>query len=50
MDGWYEKYLELVQENALLRREIQEMQDSIQKCYIRIAELREESDAKSRNS
>ena len=50
MDGWYEKYLELVQENALLRREIQEMQDSIQKCYIRIAELREESDAKSSNS
>tara|TARA_B100000424_G_scaffold268852_1_gene264515 strand:- start:3341 stop:3493 length:153 start_codon:yes stop_codon:yes gene_type:complete len=50
MNGWYERYLELEKENAILRKEIAQMQDSMQKSYIRIKELREELDAKDRNS
>jgi len=47
MDGWYEKYLALKQENALLRKEVQQLQEQVQKSYIRISEL---IDEKSSNS
>jgi hypothetical protein len=50
MDGWYERYLTLEKENALLRKEIQQMQDQIQKSYIRIAELRSKLHEKNSNS
>ena len=50
MDGWYERYIALEKENAILKKEVRQMQDQIQKAYIRISELREESDAKSSNS
>lgn len=39
MDGWYERYLALEQENALLRKEVQQLQEQLQKSYIRISEL-----------
>ena len=47
MDGWYERYLTLEKENAMLRKEIQQMQDQIQKYYIRIKELIDEKDSNS---
>jgi len=47
MDGWYEKYIELEKENALLRKEIQQMQDQIQRAYIRIKELIDEKNSSS---
>ena len=47
MDGWYEKYIELEKENALLRKEIQQMQDQVQKSYIRIKELIDEKNSNS---
>ena len=47
MDGWYERYIALARENALLRKEIQQMQDQIQKSYIRIKELIDEKDSNS---
>ena len=47
MDGWYERYIALERENALLRKEIQQMQDQIQKSYIRIKELIDEKDSNS---
>ena len=47
MDGWYERYLTLEKENAMLRKEIQQMQDQIQKSYIRIKELNDEKDSNS---
>lgn len=50
MDGWYERYLKLERENALLRNSVSELQDQVQKSYIRIAELRKELDEKNSNS
>ena len=47
MDGWYEKYLTLERENAMLRKEIQQMQDQVQKAYIRIKELIDEKNSNS---
>mgnify|MGYP001281898593 FL=1 len=47
MDGWYERYLALESENAMLRKEIQQMQDQIQKSYIRIKELIDEKNSNS---
>ena len=47
MDGWYEKYLTLERENAMLRKEIKQMQDQIQKSYIRIKELLDEKNSNS---
>lgn len=47
MDGWYERYIALERENAMLRKEIQQMQDQIQKSYIRIKELIDEKDSNS---
>ena len=47
MDGLYERYIALERENAMLRKEIQQMQDQIQKSYIRIKELIDEKDSNS---
>ena len=47
MDGWYERYIALERENAMLRKEIQQMQDQIQKSYIRIKELIDEKNSNS---
>ena len=47
MDGWYERYIALERENALLRKEIQQMQDQIQISYIRIKDLIDEKDSNS---
>ena len=47
MDGWYERYIALERENAILKKEVQQMQDQIQKAYIRISELIDEKDSNS---
>lgn len=47
MDGWYERYIALERENAMLRKEIQQMQDQVQKAYIRIKELIDEKNSNS---
>ena len=47
MDGWYERYIALERENAMLKAEIQRMQDQIQKSYIRISELIDEKNSNS---
>ena len=47
MDGWYERYIALERENAILKKEVQQMQDQIQKAYIRISELIDEKNSNS---
>ena len=42
MDGWYERYLALEQENVILKNNVKDLQDQLQKSYIRIKKLNEE--------
>ena len=44
---WKRKVEIASQENAMLRKEIQQMQDQVQKAYIRIKELIDEKNSNS---